>query len=67
MSSNILPTHYNTPAVEEESSRPFVEYEFPKELLLHTDHLIPPLEIGFKGLEENKWTSITLWIEVKEG
>ena len=40
---------------EEESSCPGVEYEVPKELLLHRDHLMPPLEIGFEMFEENIW------------
>ena len=45
------------PAVEEEeeSSRPSVEYEDFRELLLHRDQLIPPLEIGFERSEENIW------------
>ena len=37
---------------EEES---FVDCEVPKELLLHRDQLIPPLEIGFERFEENIW------------
>ena len=57
MSSNMLPTHYNTQAVEEEetSSCPCIECEVPKELLLHRDQLMPPLEIGFERVEENIW------------
>ena len=39
---------------EEESSRLCVEWEVPRELLLHRDQLIPPLEIGFERFEENK-------------
>ena len=35
---------------EEESSRPCVEYEVPRELLPYRDQLIPPLEIRFEGL-----------------
>ena len=31
---------------EEESSRPCVEYEAPRELLPHRDQLMPPLYIG---------------------
>ena len=39
-----------SPAVEEEeeSSCPCVECEVPRELLLHTDQLMPPLEIRFE-------------------
>ena len=46
-----------SPAVEEEeeSSRPCVEWEVPRELLLHRDHLMPPLVIGFERFEENIW------------
>ena len=44
-------------AVEEEAelSRPCVECEVPRELLLHKDHLIPPLGIGFERLKKNIW------------
>ena len=47
--------HYNSPVVEEEekSSCPCVECEAPRELLLHRDKLIPPLEIRFERFEEN--------------
>ena len=38
---------------EEESSRPCVDYEVPRELLPHRDNLIPPLDIGFERFEEN--------------
>ena len=38
-----------TAAVEEESSRPFVEFEVPMKGLPHTDQLIPPIEIRYKG------------------
>ena len=31
-----------------------VECEFPRELLLHTDQLMPPLEIRFERFEENE-------------
>ena len=57
MSSNMLPTHYSTPVVEEgeESYHPCVECEDPRELLLHRDQLNPPLEIGFQRFEENIW------------
>ena len=40
---------------EEESFCPCVECEVPRELLLHRDHLMPPLEIGFERFEENIW------------
>ena len=40
---------------EEESSRPCVEWEVPRELLLHRDHLMPPLVIGFERFKENIW------------
>ena len=40
---------------EEESSCPCVECKFPRELLLHREQLIPPLEIGFERFEENIW------------
>ena len=40
---------------EEESSRPCVECEVPRELLPHRDQLMPPLVIGFKRFEENIW------------
>ena len=39
---------------EEKLSRPSVEYEVPRELLLHRDQLMPPLEIGFERFEENE-------------
>ena len=45
---------------EEESSCPCVECEVPRDLLLHTDQLIPPLEIGFKRFEENELDSATI-------
>ncbi len=53
----MLPTHYNTPAVEKEdkSSCPCVECEVLRELLLLRDQLMPPLEIGFERFEENIW------------
>ena len=38
---------------EEESFRPCVEWEVPRELLLHTDYLMRPLVIGFQRFEEN--------------
>jgi len=40
---------------EEESSGLCVEWEVPRELLLHRDQLMPPLEIGFERFEENIW------------
>ena len=40
--------------MEEESSCPCVEFEVPRELLLHTDQLMPPLEIGFERFEEKE-------------
>ena len=43
---------------EEESSRPCVECEVPRELLLHTSKLIPPPVLRFERFEENKYTSI---------
>ena len=39
---------------EEELSGPCVECEVPRKLLLHTDQLMPPLEIGFDMFEENE-------------
>ena len=68
MNSYMLPNHYNSLGVEEEeeSSHPCVECEDPRKLLLQTHQLIPPLKIGFERFEENKWTSITLCIEVTE-
>ena len=35
---------------EEESSRPCVEWEVPRELLLHRDQLMPPLEMDLRDL-----------------
>ena len=51
-----------SPAVEEEeeSSRPSVECDVPRELLLHTDQLIPPLEIGFERLDKNELDNTTI-------
>ena len=58
----MLPTHYNTPAVhnEEKLYCPCVECEVPRELLLHTDQLMPPLEIGFERFEENELDNATI-------
>ena len=38
---------------KEESSGPYVESEVSRELLLYTDQLMPPLEIGFENYKEN--------------
>ena len=38
---------------EKESSCLCIEWEVLRELLLHRDQLMPPLEIGFKRFEEN--------------
>ena len=46
-------------AVKEKLSHPSVEYEVPRELLLHRDQLMPPLEIGFERFEENELDSAT--------
>ena len=56
MSSNILPTHNSSLAMEEkeESSHPCVDSEVPRELLLHSDQLMPPLKFGFERFEENE-------------
>ena len=43
---------------EEESSCPCVEYEVPRELLLHRSELIPPPVLGFERFEENNYTSV---------
>ena len=46
-----------SPAVEkkDESYCPYVECEVPKDLILHIDHLMHPLVIGFERFEENIW------------
>ena len=44
-----------SPVVEEESSHPSVECEVPRELILHTDQLMPLLENIFERFEENIW------------
>ena len=41
--------------MEEESSRPCVECEVPRDLLLHRSETIPPLLLGFERFEENKY------------
>ena len=43
---------------EEESSRPCVECEVPRELLLHGSKLISPPVFGFERFVENKYSSI---------
>ena len=45
---------------EGESSRPCIECEVPREFLLHTDQLMPPLEIRFEKFEENELDSATI-------
>ena len=57
-----------SPAVEEdkESSCPCLECEFPRELLLHTDKLIPPLEIGYERFEEYKLDGATILEQMSE-
>ena len=45
---------------EEESSRLCLECEVPRELLLHTDQLMPPLEIGFERFEKNELDHATI-------
>ena len=49
---------------EEESSHTYVECEVSREFLLHTDQLMPSLEIGFERFEEKKLAIITVYIEV---
>jgi len=48
-----------SPAVEKESSRPYVQCEVSREMLLQTDRLMPPLEIGFERFQENELDSVT--------
>ena len=43
---------------EEKSSHPCLEWEVPRELLLHRPELIPPPVPEFEKFEENKNTSI---------
>ena len=45
---------------EEESSCPCVGCEVPRELLLYTHQLMPPLEIGFERFKENKLDNATI-------
>ena len=47
-----------SPEVEEESSRPYVECEVPRELLLHRSELIPPPVLRYERFEANEYTSI---------
>ena len=42
------------------SSGPCIVCEVPRELVLHTDQLMPPLEIGFERFEENELESATI-------
>ena len=37
---------------------PCLEWEVPRELLLHRSELIPPPVLGFERFQENKYTSI---------
>ena len=64
----MLTTHYYTPAVEveEESSFPCVVCEVPRELLLHRNQLMPPLEIGFKRFEENICIVQQFWRRMRQ-
>ena len=63
---------YNTvqcsPAVEEEEESfcPCVECEVPRDLLLHRDHLMPPLEIGFERFEEYELDTATILEQMSE-
>ena len=65
MPANLYIVEYSTvqcsaAVEEEESSCPCVEYEVPRKLLLHTDQLMPPLEIGFERFEENELDNATI-------
>ena len=51
---------------EEESSHLCVEFEVPRELLLHTDQLMPLLEIGFEMFDENELDSATILEQEQE-
>ena len=44
---------YSAVEEDDETIHPCVEYEVPRELLLHRDHLMPPLVIGFERFKEN--------------
>ena len=39
---------------KEKLSHPYIESEGCRELLVHTDQLMPPPEIGFERFEENE-------------
>ena len=63
----MLPTHYHTfyNFLLRCSAHNIVEYstiecKVPRELLLHTDQLMPPLEIGFERFEENELDNATI-------
>ena len=49
---------------EEELSRPCIECEVPRQLILHNHQLMPTLEIGFERFEENKLDSATIMEEL---
>ena len=51
---------------KKESSRPSVECEVPRKLLLHTNQLMPPLEIGFERFEENELDNATILEEEEQ-
>ena len=51
---------------ENESSRPCVECEVPRELLLHRDQLMPPPEIGFERFDEYKLDGATILEQMLE-
>ena len=55
-------TVQSSPAMEEEeeSSSPCIECEIPRELLLYTRKLMPPLEIRFERFEENELDNATI-------
>ena len=65
--STVKYRYYNTPGVkeEEESSCLCVEREVPRELLLHREQLMPPLEIVFERFEENigKYSRVIVLVE----
>ena len=46
--------------LEEEWTGQYVECKVPRELLLYTDQLMPPLEIRFERFEENELDSATI-------
>ena len=52
--------HYSAVEEKEESSRPCIECEVPRELILHIDQLMPPLEIIFERFEKNELDSATI-------